>query len=42
MLRGALDGEYAATFASTLMRGLEKPTLAGYGGNLTVRVLVRL
>ena len=31
MLRGAVDGEYAATFASTLMRGLEKPTLAGYG-----------
>lgn len=26
-----MDGEYAATFASTLMRGLEKQSLVGYG-----------
>ena len=29
--RDAMDGEYAATFASTLVCGMEKATLAGYG-----------
>ena len=29
--RGAVDGGYAATFSSTLVRGTEKATLAGYG-----------